>query len=66
MIRSSIFVLNPKCRQKYFNYTQSPKSRPKNIDKSGNLLKSRFESEIRTKIFPKSADPFAYSSPSLR
>ena len=31
---------------------------------SGNLLKSRFESEIRAKIFAKSADPFAYSPPS--
>ena len=28
-------------------------------------LKSRFESEIRAKIFSKSADPFAYSPPSL-
>ena len=27
---------------------------------SGNPLKSRFESEIRAKIFSKSADPFAY------
>ena len=32
---------------------------------SGNPLKSRFESEIRAKIFSKSADPFAYSPPSL-
>ena len=31
---------------------------------SGNPLKSRFESEIRAKIFAKSADPFAYSPPS--
>ena len=28
---------------------------------SGKPLKSRFESEIRAKIFSKSADPFAYS-----
>ena len=28
---------------------------------SENPLKSRFESEIRAKIFSKSADPFAYS-----
>ena len=27
---------------------------------SGNPLKSRFEYEIRAKIFSKSADPFAY------
>ena len=33
---------------------------------SGNLLKSRFESEIWAKIFSKLADPFAYSPPSLR
>ena len=32
---------------------------------SGNPLKSRFESEIRAKIFSKSADPFAYSPASL-
>ena len=32
---------------------------------SGNPLKSRFESEIRAKIFSKSADPFTYSPPSL-
>ena len=32
---------------------------------SGNPLKSRFESEIRAKIFAKSADPFAYSPPSV-
>ena len=32
---------------------------------SGNPLKSRFESEIRAKIFAKSADPFAYSPPSF-
>ena len=32
---------------------------------SGNPWKSRFESEIRAKIFSKSADPFAYSPPSL-
>ena len=31
---------------------------------SGNPLKSRFESEIRAKIFSKSADPFVYSPPS--
>ena len=31
---------------------------------SGNPLKSRLESEIRAKIFSKSADPFAYSPPS--
>ena len=30
---------------------------------SGNALKSRFESEIRAKIFSKSADPFIYSPP---
>ena len=29
----------------------------------GNPLKSRFESEIRAKIFSKSVDPFAYSPP---
>ena len=33
---------------------------------SGNPLKSRFESEIRAKIFAKSADPFAYSPHSLQ
>ena len=32
---------------------------------SGNPLKSGFESEIRAKMFLKSADPFAYSSPSI-
>ena len=32
---------------------------------SGNPLKSRFESEIRAKIFSKSADPFSYSARSL-
>ena len=32
---------------------------------SGNPLKSRFESEIRAKIFSKSADPFAYPPASL-
>ena len=33
------------------------------IAESGNPLKSRFESEIRAKIyFLKSADPFAYSA----
>ena len=50
---------------------QSLKSGPKKsmnpqtaaIAGSGNLLKSRFESEIRAKIFSKSADPFAYSPP---
>ena len=31
---------------------------------SGNTLKSRFESKIWAKIFSKSADPFAYSTPS--
>ena len=31
---------------------------------SGNPLKSRFESEIRAKIFSKSADPFVYPPPS--
>ena len=52
-------------------YTQSPKSGPKKwmnpqsaaIAGWGNLLKSRFESEIRAKIFSKSVDPFAYSPP---
>ena len=34
------------------------------IAESGNPLKSRFESEIRAKIFSKSADPFVYSPPS--
>ena len=33
---------------------------------SGNLLKSQIESEIWAKIFSKSADPFAYSPPSLQ
>ena len=33
---------------------------------SGNPLKSRFESEIRAKIFSKSADPFIFSTPSKR
>ena len=50
---------------------QSLKSGPKKsmnlqtaaIAGSGNPLKSRFESEIRAKIFSKSADPFAYSPP---
>ena len=32
---------------------------------SGNPLKSRLESEIWAKICAKSADPFAYSPPSL-
>ena len=31
----------------------------------GNQLKSRFESEIQTKIFSKSADRLAYSTPSI-
>ena len=33
------------------------------ISGSGNLLKSLFESEIRTKILSKSTDLFAYSPP---
>ena len=53
---------------------QSPKSTPKKlmnlqsaaIPGSGNLLKSRFESEICAKIFSKLADPFTYSPPSLQ
>ena len=36
------------------------------VARSGNPLKSRFESEIRTKIFSKSADPFTYSPPSSK
>ena len=63
-IRPSTFALNPKSGQKYFNYTQSPNSGPKKlmnphtaaIAGSGNPLKSRFESEIWTKIFSNSAD----------
>ena len=47
---------------------QGPKSGPKKwmnpqraeIAGWGNPLKSRFESEIRAKIFSKSVDPFAY------
>ena len=70
----SIFTLNQKSGQKYFNYMQSPKSTPKKlmnlqsaaIPGSGNLLKSRFESEICAKIFSKLADPFTYSPPSLQ
>ena len=67
----SIFALNTQSSQKYLNYMQSLKSGPKKlmnpqtaaIAGSGNPLKSRFESEIRAKIFSKSADPFAYSPP---
>ena len=63
-IRPSTFALNPKSGQKYFNFTQIPKSRPKKlmnpqslaIAGSGNPLKSRFESEIWAKIFSNSAD----------
>ena len=63
-IRPSTLSLNPKSGQKYFNYTQSPKSGPKNlmnpqslaITGFGNRLKSRFESEIWAKIFSNSAD----------
>ena len=33
---------------------------------SGNPLKSRFESEIRAKIFSKSVDLFAYTTPSKK
>ena len=59
-------------RVKYFYYMQGPKCGPKTwmnlqsaaIAGSGNPLKSRFESEIRAKIFLKSVDPFAYSPPS--
>ena len=55
-------------RVKYFYYMQGPKSGPKKwmnpqpaaIAGWGNPLKSRFESEIRAKIFSKSVDPFAY------
>ena len=73
-ICSSIFALNPKSRQKYFNYMQSPKSAPKKqmnppsaaIAGSGNPLKSCFECEILGKIFSKSANPFAYSPPSTK
>ena len=68
------FCLHPKSGQKHFYYPQSPKSGPKKwlnlqsaeITGSGNPLKSRFESEIRAKIFSKSADPFTYSPPLLR
>ena len=35
------------------------------VARSGNPLKSRFESETRAKIFSKSADPFTYSPPSI-
>ena len=63
--------MNPKSRQKYFYYTQTPKSGPKKsmnpqsaaIAGSGNPIKSPFESEIRAKIFSKSADLFAFSRP---
>ena len=59
-------------RVKCFYYMQGPKCGPKTwmnlqsaaIAGSGNPLKSRFESEIRAKIFSKSVDPFAYSPPS--
>ena len=35
------------------------------VARCGNPLKSRFESEIRAKIFSKSADPFTYLPPSI-
>ena len=72
----SIFTLNWKSGQKYFNIvnTQSPKSMPKKlmnlqstaIAGSGNLLKSHLESKIWAKIFSKLANPFAYSPSSLQ
>ena len=57
-------------RAKYFLNTQSPKSGLKKwmnpqsaaIARSTDPLKLRSESEIRAKIFSKSADPLAYSS----
>ena len=36
---------------------------PQSTGKSGNTLKSLFESEIHGKILSKSTDPFAYSPP---
>ena len=58
-ICSSIFALNPKSGQKYFNYMQSPKSAPRKqmnppspaIAGSGNPLKSGFECKIPDKYF---------------
>ena len=73
-IRPSILALNPKPRQKYFNYTHRPKSRPNlkqmnsqsaAIAGSGNPLKSRLKSENRAKIFSNSTDPFTYSLHSI-
>ena len=66
------FCPNPKSRQKYINYKQSPKSRPKKLMNPlstaiiagfGNLLQSHFESEVWAKLFSKSADPFTSHPP---
>ena len=59
LLTKSAVKIMPWIRQKYFNYTQSPKSGPKKwmkpqsaaIGGSGNPLKSRFESEILAKYF---------------
>ena len=74
-IRPSIFALNSKSAagknvlitRKVQNPGPKKQMNPQSaaIVGSGNPLKSRFEAEIRAKIFSKSADPFSYSARSL-
>ena len=56
-IRTKIFEIQAKSKIRAQKIDESPTSAA--IAGSGNPLESRFESEIRAKIFSNSADPFA-------
>ena len=50
-IYSSIFALNPKSRQKYFNYMQSPKSAPNVTDESAIRCNCRIRKSVKISLW---------------